>query len=180
MHSHQLAVKAGASSAQVRRDLMAVGCEGSPRRGYDLKRLLSALGSFLDNPKGQRVALVGIGNIGRALLAYFAGRRPHLSIAAAFDVDREKTGRVISGCRAHHLSELERVLKAEDLEVAVLAVPAGAAQATAQRLAEAGVTGILNFAPVALHLPPNVYVENLDVTMSLEKVSFFSRRIRPR
>ena len=175
VHSHTLALRAGVTAAQVRRDLMAVGYEGTPRRGYSVAQLISALASFLDEPGGQPVGLVGIGNIGRSLLAYFAGRRPNLSIKAAFDVDPQKVGRVINGCRSYALSELEREIKALGIRVAILAVPAGEAEQVARRLVAAGIVGILNFAPVPLHTPPSVYVENLDVTMSLEKVAFFSR-----
>jgi redox-sensing transcriptional repressor len=176
IHSHALAFQAGVSAAQVRRDLMVVGFEGSPQRGYGVEGLLTALGAFLDEPGGQSVALVGVGNIGRALLAYFVGRRPALSISAAFDVDPQKIGRVINACRCHPLSQLEQVIKAEGIRVAVLAVPASQAQTVAHRLVAAGVIGILNFAPVPLHTPGGVHVENLDVTMSLEKVAFFSRQ----
>jgi len=176
IHSHGLALRAGVSAAQVRRDLMCVGYEGTPRRGYGVDALLKALRDFLDEPGGQPVALVGIGNIGRALLAYFVGRRPNLSIAAAFDVDPNKVDRVINGCHCHHLRDLEQVLKAQRIKVAVLAVPAAEAQQVANHLVEAGVVGILNFAPVPLHVPTGVYVENLDVTMSLEKVAYFSRK----
>jgi len=159
---------------------MVVGYEGTPRRGYGVAQLISALTSFLDEPGGQPVALVGIGNIGRSLLAYFVGRRPNLSIKAAFDVDPQKIGRVINGCRSFDLSELDREIEAQGIRVAILAVPASEAEQVARRLVDAGVVGILNFAPVALHTPPGIYVENVDVTMSLEKVAFFSRRKKAR
>ena len=99
--SHELAALAGSTAAQVRRDLMVVGCSGSPSRGYNVRELMEAIGAFLDAPAGQRVALVGVGNLGRAILAFFGGRRPKLSIVAAFDVDPLKVDRVIHGCRCH-------------------------------------------------------------------------------
>jgi redox-sensing transcriptional repressor len=175
LHSHQLASHAGVSAAQVRRDLMATGYAGSPNRGYDVQKLLESLRNFLDKPGGQGMALVGIGNLGRALLSYFIGRRPHLSIVAAFDTDPAKTGRVIHGCRCYPIDQLETVVGDEGIEAAVIAVPVEQAQPVAERLVRCGVRGLLNFAPVALHLPPDVYVENIDVTMSLEKVAYFSR-----
>ena len=176
VHSHQLALRAGATAAQVRRDLMVIGAEGSPKRGYKCAKLAASLGRFLDVPGGQKVALIGVGNLGRALLSYFMNRHPGLQIVAAFDSDNEKAGSVILGCRCYHLDEIEQVIKNEGIKVAVIAVPAGSAQFVADRVALAGVKGILNFAPVALHLPPSVFGENIDVTMSLEKVAFFAAK----
>ncbi|MCD4824923.1 MAG: redox-sensing transcriptional repressor Rex [Phycisphaerae bacterium] len=175
LRSHQLAARAGVTAVQVRRDLMQIGYDGSPKRGYDVKKLLESLRHFLDEPGGQRVALLGVGNLGRALLSYFIGRRPHLSIVAAFDTDPQLSGRVIYGCRCHPLDELEDVLKAQDITVAIVAVPAVAAQELADRLVQNGVKGILNFAPIPLAVPSEIFVENIDLTMSLEKVAYFSR-----
>ena len=85
VYSHQLAAMTGGTAAQVRRDIMAVGCVGSPTRGYDVQQLCQAIAGVLDHPEGQSAALVGVGNLGRALLAYFLQRRPKLMIRAAFD-----------------------------------------------------------------------------------------------
>ena len=175
LFSHELAAKAGITAAQVRRDLMTIGYEGSPQRGYDASDLLSSLENFLDEPGGQSAAMIGVGNLGRALLAYFAGRRPHLDFVAAFDVDPEKTNRVIHGCRCYSLDELEEVVRREKISVAILAVPAESARGVAERVGNSGVQGILNFAPVPLEPSPDLYVENIDLTMSLDKVAFFGR-----
>lgn len=175
LFSHQLASLVGGTAAQVRRDVMAVGYAGSPTRGYDIQDLTRAIGSFLDAPEGQGVALVGVGNLGRALLAYFSGRRPKLSIEAAFDVDPAKVNRVIHGCWCYPLEELDSVVAEHAIEIGMITVPADQAQAVADRLSQAGVFGLLNFAPVRLWVPGHVYVEDLDVAMSLEKVAFFAR-----
>jgi redox-sensing transcriptional repressor len=175
LHSHELARRAGATAAQVRRDLMGVGYDGSPNRGYDVQKLLESLREFLDEPGGQKAALLGIGNLGRALLSHFVGRRPNLSIRAAFDVNPHKTGRVIHGCRCYHIDDLEAVLEEQGINLALLAVPVDEAQALAERLVRSGVRGIVNFAPIPLHLPADLYIENIDLTMSLEKVAYFSR-----
>jgi len=174
--SHQLASDTGVSAAQVRRDLMAIGYSGCPNRGYDTSELVRSIGERLDDPQGQQVALIGVGNLGRAVIAYVARQRPSLSITAAFDSDAEKAGRVIHGCRCHSMEELPEVMQRERIRVAVLAVPGAAAQPVADQLVAAGVTGLLNFAPVTLRVPPHVYVENLDLTLSLEKVAYFARR----
>lgn len=179
IHSHRLAVRAGATAAQVRRDLMVTGYDGSPKRGYDVRQLLESLRNFLDQPGGQSAALLGVGNLGRALLSHFTGRGPGLSIAVAFDSDPQKSGRVIHGCRCHPMNELEETLLARGIRVAILAIPAEGAQDVADRLVHAGIRGILNFSTLALRLPADVYVEHVDLTMSLEKVAYFSRDVQP-
>jgi redox-sensing transcriptional repressor len=176
VYSHQLAALAGGTAAQVRRDMMAIGYTGSPKRGYDVRELIESIGSFLDTPRTQGAALVGIGNLGRAIMSYFAGRRPKLTIQAAFDNDPYKINRVILGCRCYAVAELSAVVRDGDLKVGIITVPASEAQNIADMLVRAGVRGILNFAPVRLRVPPGVYVEDIDMTMSLEKVAYFARR----
>ncbi len=176
VYSHELAKMAGVTAAQVRRDMMAVGYSGSPTRGYDVRALSDSIGDFLDTPEGQGVALVGIGNLGRAIMAYFTGRRPRLSIIAAFDTDPAKVSRVVLGCRCYAFAELTEVVRRHGIHLAIVTVPSGEAQTVADALVRAGVTGILNFAPVPLRVPPGVYVEDIDMAMSLEKVAFFARQ----
>ena len=176
LFSHQLAAESGVTAAQVRRDLMAIGYQGSPSRGYDVAALIGSIAEFLDAPEGQGVALVGVGNLGRAIVAYVAKVRPTLHVLAAFDRDPEKVGRVIAGCRCHGMDELAAVSRELRLTVGILTVPPSAAQDAADRLVGAGFRGILNFAPVTLRVPGHVYVEDLDLTMSLEKVAYLGRR----
>lgn len=173
--SHQLAGRAGCTAAQVRRDLMVVGYTGSPNRGYDVLELVNSIGSFLDHPRGEGTVLVGVGNLGRAILSYFSGRRPKLSIVAAFDNDPTKANRIIQGCRIYPMDDLEKIIREQDIRVGIITVPAGEAQAVADLMGRAGVQGLLNFAPIPLRVPPNVYVEDLDMTMALEKVAYFAR-----
>ncbi|HUS58961.1 MAG TPA: redox-sensing transcriptional repressor Rex [Planctomycetota bacterium] len=176
VYSHELAKMAGVTAAQVRRDMMAVGYSGSPTRGYDVRALVESIGESLDAPEGQGVALVGIGNLGRAIMAYFTGRRPRLSIVAAFDSDPAKVNRVIHGCRCHSTAEMPEVVRDLGIKIAIITVPSSEAQAVTDALVHAGVTGLLNFAPSPLRVPPGVYVEDIDMTMSLEKVAFFARQ----
>ena len=173
--SRELAARAGCTAVQVRRDLMAVGFHGSSAHGYDAARLAESIRQVLDVPGGMGMILVGVGNLGRALLAYFAGR-PHLRIAATFDVDPAKVHRVISGCRCWPVDRMTEVLAGKGVHVAILTVPAEAAQAAADQVARAGVRGILNFAPVRLRVPPGVYVEDIDMSVSLEKVAYYAHR----
>ncbi len=176
VYSHELAEKTGVTPAQVRRDLMEIGFAGHTKKGYRIAELIAAIGNYLDSPQGDPVALVGLGNLGRALLPFFAGHHPKLKITAAFDTDPLKAGRVICGCRCYPLDQLEEVIAEQNIRVAILTVPATAARKAAQRLAAAGVRGILNFAPALIRLPKTVTVETMDITIALEKIAFFARR----
>ena len=175
VHSHDLATQAGVTAAQVRRDLMNLGYAGSTKRGYEVEGLLTSIQEFLDKPGGQNVILIGVGNLGRALLSHFSSRR-ELRICASLDMSPEKAGRMIHGCPCHGPEDLSSLIEEHHIEAAILAIPSDRAQEMADRLIGLGVTGILNFAPVPILAPENVYVENIDLTMALEKVAYFSRQ----
>jgi len=162
------------SAAQVRRDMMSVGAKGSPISGYDIAALIDCVGAELDDPQGARAALVGVGNLGRAVLTFFQGRRPKLSFVAAFDSAAAKAGRVICGCRCYSTDDLAQVISEQKITVGVIAVPRSAAQAVASSLEDAGVRGILNFAPVVLRVGPGTFAEDIDMTMALERVAYFA------
>ena len=176
VYSHQIAVMAGVTAAQVRRDIMSIGCSGNPNRGYNTTELAVSIGHSLDDPAGQRVALVGVGNLGRAILTFFSGRRPKLSIVAAFDNDSRKYDRVIQGCRVYNIADLPSVVVELGVTIGTITVPSNEAQRVADILVREGIKGILNFAPTRLRVPPNVYVEDIDMTVSLEKVAYFARK----
>ncbi len=180
VYSHELARRANVTAAQVRRDMMVIGYTGNPAKGYQVDKLADSIGRFLDAPQGQNVALVGIGNLGRALLAYFAQRRTKLRIVAAFDRDESKVNRVLHGHRCHPMEELAKIAQAERIDVGIITVPASAAQETAELMIEAGIKGLLNFAPVKLRVPPGVYVEDIDMSVSLERVAFMARTNAPK
>jgi redox-sensing transcriptional repressor len=175
IYSHELAALVAGTPAQVRRDLMTIGYSGSPARGYDVAGLVAKISTLLDAPAKQGVILIGVGYLGRAVLKYLNGMHPELPIVAAFDVAPDKVGRMIDGCRCYATNELDTVLKQQAVSAAIIAVPVDAAQDVADRLVAAGVRGLLNFSPVRLHLPPDVYVEDVDISASLEKVVFFAR-----
>lgn len=179
VYSHQLASAAGVTAAQVRRDMMAVGYSGTPVRGYSVPDLIDSIGNLLDSAQCHAAALVGLGNLGRAITAYFAGRRPKLSIVAAFDNDPYKVGRIINGVECFHTNDLSSIVEQRNIRVSILTVPASEAQQVVDMLVHAGVKGLLNFAPVRLRVPADVYVENMDMAVSLEKVAFFARQGRP-
>jgi redox-sensing transcriptional repressor len=176
IYSHQLADMVGGSAAQVRRDLMVVGYMGNPRDGYRTEELVACIDSLLDTPEGVSMVLVGVGNLGRAILNHFSGAGAKFRVAAAFDIDQSKVGRVICGVRCHHLSELRQVLQNQHVSVGAITVPSNEAQAVADRLVECGVHGIVNFAPVPLRVPSFVCMEHMELATVFEKVAFFSRR----
>jgi redox-sensing transcriptional repressor len=179
IYSHELAARAGMTAVQVRRDIMLVGYVGTPTKGYSVHQLIASIRHFLDAPQPEGVAMVGIGNLGRAILAYFAGQRPNLSIVAAFDVDADKVNRVTYGCRCYPMEDAARVLAENAIKTLIVAVPAGEAQRVVDSMVAAGIRGVLNFAPARLRVPASVYVEDIDMTTSLEKVAFFARRQSP-
>jgi redox-sensing transcriptional repressor len=176
VYSHQLASLAVSTAAQVRRDLMTIGFAGSPRRGYAIQELVEAINAVLARSIETTAALVGVGNLGRAILAYYANRQP-IRFAAAFDRAAEKTGRMLHGCRCYPVEQMADVVARERIHVGVIAVPAQEAQAVSDQLVLAGVTGILNFAPVRLRVPPGLHVENVDLMMALDRVAYFAHDV---
>ncbi len=175
--SHQLADMARSTAAQVRRDLMVLNAYGNPRTGYLIEELQQSIDDYLSFSKGITTILVGVGSLGRALLAYFMTGRSHIRIVAAFDADPQKAGRTISGCRVYPPEELFQQVAGKNVHCALLAVPGSEAQKTADQLVKAGIPSIVNFAPVRIKVPPTVFVEDLDVTSSIEKAAFFGRHL---
>ena len=175
--SHELAKLTGFTSAQIRRDLMLIGYSGSPVKGYEIKKLFESLSDFIDAAEPQSVAIIGLGQLGRAIVNYFRGRRQKLEITVAFDKDPSKIGKIVNGVPCFSIDELAKILEEHNIHIAILAIPESEAQAMGERLAEAGVKGILNYAPIKLHLAETVYVENRDMIMAVEKVAYFARHI---
>ena len=178
--SHELAGLAHVSAAQVRRDMMEVGFSGSPSRGYDIDELLGRIDRILDAPEGTKAVLVGVGNIGRALLSFLAVRGGKISVVAAFDNDPAKIGRVISGCRVYDMQTMPERVRTLGARIGIVAVPESQAKDAADALVESGVTGILNFAPVPLSVRTGVYVEQVDIMRAIEKVAHFAKQEKVR
>ncbi len=176
VYSHQLALACQLTAAQVRRDLMAIGYSGNPNSGYDVKRLLRSLAAFLDSQEMRAVAIVGMGYLGRAIAAFLANRSHKIKLAAAFDVDLDKIGLTFSDVHCYSVRQMQEVLEEHGIDIGIITVPQEHAQHVAEQLVAAGVTGVLNFAPIVLRLHERIYVENIDMTVALEKVAFFARR----
>lgn len=175
IYSHQLARHAVVSAAQVRRDLMVIGYSGSPNKGYDVDACIASIGSFLDGAARQEVALVGVGNLGRAVLAHFSGVSSSVAIIAAFDSDPGLTDTDVHGVRCFDAGRMETLVRDLGIEIAVLTVPGDAVQEAADTLVRAGAKSLISFAPVPLHLPNDIFVEYMDITAALESAAYFAR-----
>ena len=161
---------------QVRRDLMLIGYSGNLRKGYDIKELIELIGKIIDTEKGQRVAVIGLGNLGKAIISYFKGKRSKLTIIAAFDMNPEKINRVYDGVPCYHINHMPEIIKKNNITIGIITVPAEQAPEIAETLVLAGIKGILNYSPKPLNVPPYVYLEEYDMITSLEKVAFFAKK----
>lgn len=175
IYSHELAKISGASPVQVRRDLMVIGYSGSSVKGYETTSLLKSLNEYLDHPQKVKVALVGVGSVGRAIFYYITGMQSNLEIAALFDIDEDKINRVIHGCHAYHIDKLKEICTKQNIKVGILTVPKKVAQTIAMQMIDAGIQGIVNYAPVELNVPQDIIIENRDMILSVEKVSWLTR-----
>ena len=172
--SHELASMVGLSASQVRRDLMCLGYFGVPRYGYEVVELIKHINVILDASKLHNVAVVGVGNLGRALMTFLESRRATLKIAAAFDDDPSRSNRVINGVPCYPMEMLDEIVTRESIRIAILCIPAPAAQRVTDRVVQAGIKGILNFAQVPIRIPAGIVLEDIDITSHLERVAFFT------
>ncbi len=174
--SHELAHLHNITAVQVRRDIMFIGYSSTQRKGYDVRELIDVIGRIIDSDVRQNVAVIGIGNLGRAITTYFMGKRSKLNIVAAFDLDPNKIDRVVSGVKCYSIQNIETIVKEKDIHIAILTVPADSAVGTTEKLVQAGIKGILNFTTVPLNVPSNVHLEEYDMITSLEKVAYFVKK----
>jgi len=170
--SSQLGTLLGFSDAQVRKDLGFFGQFGYPGVGYRCDELIRAMRDILGTNHPWPVVMVGVGNLGQALLGYRGFGRQNFSIQAAFDADPAKVGQTVQGIRIQHIDELPAVVKEKGIRLGMIVVPAERAQEAADRLLAAGIEGIVNFAPVTLTLPTHVQSVSVDLAIELEQLSF--------
>jgi redox-sensing transcriptional repressor len=171
-NSSELGRLLGFTDAQVRKDLAHFGHFGHPGIGYRCDELIQAIRCIFGTDRQWRVALVGAGNLGRALLGYRGFEPQGFRVVAAFDADPRKVGSTIDGVVVHAIEQMPAVLASERVELGIVAVPGPQAQAAADALVAAGVSGILNFAPVTLALPDHVSRVGVDLARELEQVTF--------
>lgn len=177
--SSELAASMNFGAATVRRDLALFGQFGRRGVGYDVFELIGALRAILGTQRQWPVVVIGAGELSHALLRYNGFRMRGFDLLAAFDIDPEKIGRQLGNVTVQPLEELEAVIERTGARVAILAVPAQAAQALADRLVAAGIEGLLNFSTPALVTPPGVHVSHADITAHLEELTFHLSETRP-
>lgn len=184
INSLQLAQMAGTNAAQVRKDLSYLGELGTRGIGYDVTSLAAHLAEVLGIGERRRVALVGLGRLGSALLGYPGFVERGFDIVAVFDEDPARVGTLVDssgaapqGLTVRDAEHMERDLLELAVEIVILAVPADSAQAAAERAMHGGVCAILNFAPVTLDLPTHVLVRTVDMSRDLQVLSYHLNRL---
>jgi redox-sensing transcriptional repressor len=174
--SEQLAELARVNAAKVRKDLSLLGSFGTRGSGYDADFLIAQIDRALGIDEAQAVAIVGIGNLGRALTnsAGFASRG--CQVTSLFDVDPAVVGEEIRGMKVRHMDEIAALRAADCPDIGVITTPGWSAQGVADLLVRAGVTSLLNFAPRVLHVPPHVHVRYVDLSIELQVLGFYRAR----
>jgi redox-sensing transcriptional repressor len=171
--SAALAKAAGVKPTQLRKDLTHFGQFGTRGLGYDVTALSSKLTQVLGTTRLQPVILVGVGNLGSALLHYSGFAKEGFEIAAAFDIEAAKRRRAGLNGVILAMTKLREFVRSRKIKMAILSVPGTAAQEVANELVAAGIQGILNFSPIILHVPDGVVVNNVDLALELENLSYF-------
>lgn len=174
--SESLARAAGVNSAKVRKDLSHLGSYGTRGVGYHVEVLVRQISLELGITEHRSVVLVGAGNLGHALAGYGGFSSRGFRIAGLLDADPRRVGELVAGLRVRHVDELEELVAREGVSIGVIATPVGAAQEVCDRLVAAGVTAILNFAPVLLVTPAGVDLRKVDLSAELQILSFHEAR----
>jgi redox-sensing transcriptional repressor len=171
--SKELAEMERLTPAQVRKDLSFFGSFGTRGLGYPVKELKDRIAGILGIDREWNVALIGVGNVGSALVSYKEFPKQGFNIKLIFDNDQRKIGKARRGIVVQDVKDLSSELKKNKIDMVILAVPAIAAQAVVDRVVATGVNSILNFAPTNISVPPTVYLRTVNMAMELEHLSFF-------
>jgi redox-sensing transcriptional repressor len=174
--SGEIAAMSGTNAAQVRKDLSFLGELGTRGVGYDVQEMIGHFSRVLGVTEHRRVALVGFGKLGGALLGYTGFKERGFQIVAVFDSDPAKVGTESRGLTVLPIDDLEEVLKAEDVEILIITTPAAAVQAVADRAVAAGIKAILNMAPTGINAPDDVTVRQVCISTDLQVLSFHLAR----
>lgn len=173
--SHELATFTGGSAAQVRKDIMDIGYFGTSSKGYIVDELRNKISQILDSPEGVKIAIIGVDNLGLALFEYIYWHFNNLANLFAFDVDNKKVNEKVLNCIIDSIDNLPAVVKNEGIKIAILSVPMDKAKEYSRKAILSGIKAIINFTSTHLLLPKQIYVENLDIIQSLEKLSYYTR-----
>ena len=174
--SERLAEMAGVNAAKVRKDLSYLGSLGVRGVGYDVEYLLYQISRELGLTQDLPVVIVGVGNLGHALANYRGFSERGFRVAALLDADADKVGERIGPLTVRHLDDLADIAASEPIAIGIITTPSNAAQDVADRLVAAGITSILNFAPVVLNVPPAVSLRKVDLSIELQILSFYQQR----
>jgi len=174
--SEALAKAAGVKPTQLRKDLAYFGQFGTRGLGYDVGQLAEVISDVLGTTCLQPVVLIGVGNLGLALLSYRGFEKAGFEIIAAFDIDPARQRGKSSSVAIQDMGKLPALVRERNVKMAILTVPAPVAQEVTNVLVECGLTGILNFAPLVLDVPENVAVNNVNLAIELENLSYFVQR----
>lgn len=171
--SQDLGEQLGVTPAQIRKDLSYFGRFGKQGRGYNVRRLQEELRQILGLDRRWRMGLIGVGQLGRAILQYGGFAPQGFRVIAAFDNHPETIGQEIAGLRVQDVRDLPEALARCIFEIGIVAVPAEHAQTMIDLLVNSGVRAILNYAPIAAHVPPNVHVRSIDPVLSLQSMTYY-------
>jgi redox-sensing transcriptional repressor len=174
--SDELAEAVGVNSAKVRKDLSHLGSYGTRGVGYDVAYLIHQIRRELGLTQHWAIAIVGVGNLGQALANYGGFAERGFRVAALVDADPVRVGERIGDLEVRHDDDLPAIVSELDVAIGVIATPAGAAQEVADRLVDAGVRSILNFAPATITVPPGVSVRKVDLAVELQILAFYEQR----
>jgi redox-sensing transcriptional repressor len=171
--SQELGERVGISAAQIRKDLSQFGEFGKQGTGYHIPFLVDKLKHILHVDRLWDVAVIGMGDIGHAIARYQGFSNRGFCVAMLFDHDPDKIGEKVGDLVIRDIKELVSAVRAEEIKIAMLAVPAAAAQPVTDKLIEAGVKSILNYAPVSLSVPSHVHLQYIDPVIGLQRMSYY-------
>ena len=170
--SYTLANETGVTSDQVRKDFSEFDIKGNKRGGYSINELLDKMEKLFHRNKDNNIVLIGMGNLGLALSKYSKFVQRSMNIVATFDIDPFKQ-KIRSGIPVYSMNRLEEIITRFNVKVAIIAVPEISAQEVADELIRHGITGIINFAPVLLKVPPDIIINNVNLCDELESVIYY-------
>ena len=171
--STELSEAVQVDSATIRRDFSYFGELGKRGYGYDVENLMNFFAKTLNEDELTNVALIGVGNLGSALLKYKFHQSNSIRVSCAFDVNEDIVGRIVDGIPVYPMEDMMEQIRVQQIEVAILTIPARKAQEVVNKLAEAGVKGILNFTAARLVAPPEALIQNVDLTNELQTLIYF-------
>ncbi|MCH7488677.1 MAG: redox-sensing transcriptional repressor Rex [Chloroflexi bacterium] len=173
VNSQELGERLGVTPAQIRKDLSYFGRFGKQGRGYNVARLLEELNQILGLTREWAMVLVGVGQLGRAIIGYDGFAPQGFRIIAAFDDDPNTVGTLVNGQTIRSVSTLRETLEQNKADIGIVAVPGASAQRVIDNLVDCGVKAILNYAPIAAQAPPHVRIKDIDPVLALQSMTFY-------